>query len=297
MTNKEIGVTHMTNKELIKDKIISYLKENPINLNTYEYVKYADYDFKKINLSNVLKFNYVNNILEKDLSPIENLVDEIEDDIIKSFYLYDYNETLKIIINRFTDNNKLIEELICDDDITNNLIINSNRKEIYNNYYVFVDILLDQENLNTEGDILLSSIDMIKDHFNDKEDLDLNQIDPITKTLFKSQGYEIEELLDKDSLFLNSFLEEINNTSYEPIVYLVHRKMFLSDIIYLLEKEILTISTDDVIGLFNPIQGGGSIIDIKLEKNIDIPLGYIYLSNSYNSSYGYSSSEIYGNLV
>lgn len=297
MTNKEIGVTHMTNKELIKDKIISYLKENPINLNTYEYIKYADYDFKKIDLSNVLKFNYVNNVLEKDLSPIENLVDEIEDDIIKSFYLYDYNETLKIIINRFTDNNELIEELIYDDDITNNLIINSNRKEIYNNYYVFVDILLDQENLNTKGDILLSSIDMIKDHFNDKEDLDLNQIDPITKTLFKSQEYEIEELLDKDSLFLNSFLEEINNTSYEPIVYLVHRKMSLSDIKDLLEKEILTISTDDVIGLFNPIQGGGSIIDIKLEKNINIPLGYIYLSNIYNSSYGYSSSEIYGNLV
>lgn len=297
MTNKEIGVTHMTNKELIKDKVISYLKENPINLNTYEYIKYTDYDFKKIDLSNVLKFNYVNNILEKDLSPIENLVDEIEDDIIESFYLYDYNETLKIIINRFTDNNELIEELIYDDDITNNLIINSNRKEIYNNYYVFVDILLDQKNLNTEGDILLSSIDMIKDHFNDKEDLDLNQIDPITKTLFKSQGYAIEELLDKNSLFLNSFLEEINNTSYEPIVYLVHRKMSLSDIINLLEKEILTISTDDVIGLFNPIQGGGSIIDIKLEKNIDIPLSYIYLSNIYNSSYGYSSSEIYGNLV
>lgn len=117
----------MTNKKLIKDKIISYLKENPINLNTYEYIKYADYDFKKIDLSNVLKFNYVNNILEKDLSPIENLIDEIEDDIIKSFYLYDYNETLKIIINRFTDNNELIEELIYDDDITNNLIINSNR--------------------------------------------------------------------------------------------------------------------------------------------------------------------------
>ena len=287
----------MTNKEIIKDKVISYLKENPINLNTYEYVKYADYDFKKIDLSNVLKFNYVNNVLEKDLSPIENLVDEIENDIIKSFYLYEYNEVLKIIINRFTDNNELIEELIYDDDIANNLIINSNRKEIYNNYYVFVDILLDQENLNTEGDILLSSIDMIKNHFNDKEDLDLNQIDPITKTLFKSQEYEIEELLDKDSLFLNSFLEEINNTSYEPIVYLVHRKMSLNDIIDLLEKEILTISTDDVIELFNPIQGGGSIIDIKLEKNIDIPLGYIYLSNSYNSSYGYSSSEIYGNLV
>lgn len=287
----------MTNKELIKDKVISYLKENPINLNTYEYVKYADYDFKKIDLSNVLKFNYVNNVLEKDLSPIENLVDEIEDDIIKSFYLYDYNEVLKIIINRFTDNNELIEELIYDDDIANNLIINSNRKEIYNNYYVFVDILLDQENLNTEGDILLSSIDMIKDHFNDKEDLDLNQIDPITKTLFKSQGYEIEELLDKDSLFLNSFLEEINNTSYEPIVYLVHRKMSLSDIKDLLEKEILTISTDDVIGLFNPIQGGGSIIDIQLEKDVDIPLDYIYLSNVYNSSYGYSSVSVYGNLI
>lgn len=297
MTNKEIGVTHMTNKKIIKDKIISYLKKNPINLNTYEYIKYADYDFKKIDLSNVLKFNYVNNILEKDLSPIENLVDEIEDDIIKSFYLYDYNETLKIIINRFTDNNELIEELIYDDDITNNLIINSNRKEIYNNYYVFVDILLDQENLNTEGDILLSSIDMIKDHFNDKEDLDLNQIDLITKTLFKSQGYEIEELLDKDSLFLNSFLEEINNTSYEPIVYLVHRKMSLSDIKDLLEKEILTISTDDVIGLFNPIQGGGSIIDIQLEKDVDIPLDYIYLSNVYNSSYGYSSVSVYGNLI
>ena len=287
----------MTNKELIKDKVISYLKENPINLNTYEYVKYADYDFKKIDLSNVLKFNYVNNVLEKDLSPIENLVDEIEDDIIKSFYLYDYNEVLKIIINRFTDNNELIEELIYDDDIANNLIINSNRKEIYNNYYFFVDILLDQENLNTEGDILLSSIDMIKDHFNDKEDLDLNQIDPITKTLFKSQGYEIEELLDKDSLFLNSFLEEINNTSYEPIVYLVHRKMSLSDIKDLLEKEILTISTDDVIGLFNPIQGGGSIIDIQLEKDVDIPLDYIYLSNVYNSSYGYSSVSVYGNLI
>lgn len=287
----------MTNKEIIKNKIISYLKENPINLNTYEYVKYADYDFKNIKLSNVLKFNYVNDILEKDLSPIENLVDEIENDIINSFYLYEYDDTLREIINEFTENSKLIEDLLCDADISENLIINSDREEIYDNYYVFVDILLDQENLNTEGDILLSSIDMIKDHFNNKEDLDLNQIDPITKTLFKSQGYKIEELLDKDSLFLNSFLDEINNTCYEPIVYLVHRKMSLSDIKDLLEKEVLTITPDDVIGLFNPIQGGGSIMDIQLEKNVDIPLDYIYLSNSYNANYGYSSAEIYGNLV
>lgn len=287
----------MTNKKIIKDKIISYLKENPIKLNAYEYVKYADYDFKNINLSNVLKFNYVNDVLEKDLSPIENLVDEIENDIIDSFYLYEYDETLREIINEFTDDNKLIEDLLCDVDISENLITNLDREEIYDNYQVFVDILLDQENLNTEGDILSSSIDMIKDHFNDKEDLDLNQIDPITKALFKSQGYEIEELLNKVSLFLNSFVDEINNTSYEPIVYLVHRKMSLSDIKDLLEKKILTITPDDVIGLFNPIQGGGSIMDIQLEKNVNIPLDYVYLSNSYNSSYGYSSTSVYGNLV
>ena len=287
----------MTNKKIIKDKIISYLKENPIELNAYEYVKYADYDFKNINLSNVLKFNYVNDVLEKDLSPIENLVDEIENDIIDSFYLYEYDDTLREIINEFTNDNKLIEDLLCDVDISENLITNLDREEIYDNYQVFVDILLDQENLNTEGDILSSSIDMIKDHFNDKEDLDLNQIDPITKALFKSQGYEIEELLNKDSLFLNSFVDEINNTSYEPIVYLVHRKMSLSDIKDLLEKEILTISTDDVIGLFNPIHGGGSIMDIQLEKNVNIPLDYIYLSNAYSPSYGYSSASVYGNLI
>lgn len=287
----------MTNKKIIKDKIISYLKENPIELNAYEYVKYADYDFKEINLSKVLKFNYVNNILEKDLSPIENLVDEIANNIINSFYLYEYDDTLREIISKFTKDSKLIEDLLCDADISENLIMNLDREEIYDNYQIFVDILLDQENLNTEGDILLSSIDMIKDHFNDKEDLDLNQIDPITKALFKSQGYEIEELLNKDSLFLNSFVDEINNTSYEPIIYLVHRKMSLSDIKDLLEKEILTISTDDVIGLFNPIHGGGSIMDIQLEKNVNIPLDYIYLSNAYSPSYGYSSASVYGNLI
>lgn len=287
----------MTNKEIIKNKVISYLKENPIELNAYEYVKYADYDFKEIDLSEVLKFNYVNNVLEKNLSPIEDLVDEIENDIINSFYLYEYDDTLREIINEFTEDSKLIEDLLFDVDISESLIVNSDREDIYDNYQVFVDILLDQENLNTEGGILLSSIDMIKDHFNDKEDLDLNQIDPITKILFKSQGYEIKELLDTDSLFLNSFLEEINNTCYEPIVYLVHRKISLSNIKDLLEKEVLTITTDDVIGLFNPIQGGGSIMNIELEKDIDIPLDYVYLSNSYSSSYGYSSVSVYGNLI
>lgn len=128
-----------------------------------------------------------------------------------------------------------------------------------------------------------------------------NYVDQFTPILFKSQGYEISDLCDdekvKQSKFLQSFLTEMINL-FNIGVYTVSKIFNLLELKEIVEnrKEII-IEKDDVIGMFDPVQGGGSLMDISLEKGFTIPLSYVKLSNQNDSSYGYSTTDVYGSLI
>lgn len=127
-----------------------------------------------------------------------------------------------------------------------------------------------------------------------------DHIDELTPMLFKSQGYEITDLCDdekiKNSKFLKSFLTEMINL-YDIGVYTATTILSLTDIQEIINKKEITIDKDTVFGMFDPACGGGSVMDIELEKDFTLPLSYINLSNTNNSSFGYSTTSVYGSLV
>lgn len=126
-------------------------------------------------------------------------------------------------------------------------------------------------------------------------------VDQFTPILFKSQGYKISDLCDdekvKQSKFLQSFLSEMINL-YNLGVYTVVKKFNLLELKEIIEdKKEIIIDREDVIGMFDPIQGGGSLMELELERDITIPLSYVKLSNQNDTSYGYSTTDVYGSLI
>ena len=48
-------------------------------------------------------------------------------------------------------------------------------------------------------------------------------------------------------------------------------------------------------GLFNPWNGGGSVLEVQLEKDIEIPLSILFdVSMDGEKTYGYDVNEVYG---
>lgn len=271
-------------------KLINYLKENPVNLT--DYFSLEEHDPYKINLSDVIEFDYSNDTLKIDESVIEEICDKIENQLIDDFYNYNIDNFLESAIMELD-----IKNDVNIDDYKDFIETNVDRDSILEEYKLTIGFLLDQKNLNTEGDLLLGSIDNIVNFINHDTD-SLEDIDAITKMLFKSQNYRIENLRHPKGNFLNSFINEIDNASlFAPLVYTFVREMSLKDLKDLLKQESITLLPEEPFGLFDPVNGGGSMMEISLERTFNIPLSYIYLSNVNCSSYGYATSSVYGDLI
>lgn len=274
----------------MNERLINYLRENPVDL-TSDF-KIEEYDPYNVNLGELIEFDYSNETLTIDGSAIDNIYEKISNILIEDFYYYDIDDYLNNAISELN-----IEEDIDIDNYKDFIKINVDEDSILKEYKVIVDILMDHENLNTEGSILLDSVTNIADFINHETD-DIKEIDPITKMLFKSQGYKIDDLRYPKDGFLKSFIEEVDNSGfYTPLVYTFVREMSLKDLKDLLRKESIEILPGEPFGLFGPTNGSGSLMEISLERTFNIPLSYIYLSNTYKSSYGYSTSSVYGDLV
>ena len=274
----------------MNEKLINYLKENPVDLT--DCFSLEEHDPYKINLSDVIKFDYSNDTLKIDESVIEEICDKIENQLIDDFYNYNIDNFLESTII-----NLGIKDNINADDYKDFIETNVDKDSILEEYKLTIDFLLDQENLNTESDLLLGSIDNIV-NFIKCDTNSLEDIDAITKMLFKSQNYRIEHLRHPKGNFLKSFIEEVNNSGfYTPLVYTFTREMSLKDLKDLLKQEFVAILPDEPFGLFDPVNGGGSMMEISLERTFNIPLSYVYLSNVNCSSYGYATSSVYGDLI
>lgn len=170
-----------------------------------------------------------------------------------------------------------------------------------------------RENFNTEGGLFVELFNAMYDQ--DKDDIkealkniDIDSQENVIDMLFRSQGYSIYDICDRNkvssSKFLTSFYNELNNLVLENggfLSFLI--KIDAEDYFGLLEGNNKLVFNGDTCGLFDPVRGGGSILDIELEKPFEM---YVLNPNKddmfYNSwlqiaeseNYGYSIVDVYG---
>ena len=169
-----------------------------------------------------------------------------------------------------------------------------------------------RENFNTEGglfvDLFISMYNQDKDSIKEAlKNIDIDSQENVIDMLFKSQGYSIYDICDRNKIssskFLTSFYNELNNLIVENggfLSFLV--KIDAEDYFGLLEGNNKLVFNGDTCGLFDPVRGGGSILDIELEKPFEM---YVLNPNKddmfYNSwlqiaeseNYGYSIVDVY----
>lgn len=166
-----------------------------------------------------------------------------------------------------------------------------------------------RENLNTEGsyfvDLLWAMADRDIDAINKaKEDLKENVIED----LFKSQGYELVDICDDEKIneseFLSTFYAELSCLRIDAGGFLVFlTELNLKDYYRLINNEISINFERGTCGLFDPVFGGGSILEVVLEKPFEIKAftkdkndrfynSWIQIEDGEN--YGYSVQYIYG---
>lgn len=253
------------------------------------YVDYRD----RIFLSNYKLDNFSKDCLVDEIYE-DFLFDSVDDNCIRSYI--DYLLTLKEF-EGFTEEDFKDDEIYC--LMSEN--VDYNIEELFNNTslnaYFFPD---QQDNLNSEGRQLWSNI---ADVFEDEEDRDNEPISPILTELFSSQGYKLEDLrndsLVENSKFLKSFIEELKNLSSDRCMLTVLTRMNLNEFfeVYNTGKKI-TVDEKTTLGLYDPIFGGGSCLEIELEKpfSFEVKKDYFeefnFSGDSFN--YGYDIDEVYG---
>ncbi|MDU5527540.1 MAG: hypothetical protein E6053_08755 [Finegoldia magna] len=253
------------------------------------YVDYRD----RIFLSNYKLDNFSKDCLVDEIYE-DFLFDSVDDNCIRSYI--DYLLTLKEF-EGFTEEDFKDDEIYC--LMSEN--VDYNIEELFNNTslnaYFFPD---QQDNLNSEGRQLWSNI---ADVFEDEEDRDNEPISPILTELFSSQGYKLEDLrndsLVENSKFLKSFIEELKNLSSDRCMLTVLTRMNLNEFfdVYNTGKNI-TVGESTTLGLYDAVCGGGSCLEIELEKPFSFEVKKDYFEE-FNFSgdlinYGYDIDEVYG---
>lgn len=253
------------------------------------YVDYRDRIFlSNYNLDNFSKDSLVDEIYE------DFLFNSVDDNCIRDYV--DYLLSLKEF-EGFT------EEDFADDEIyylmSENVDYNIN--ELLNNTslnaYFFPS---QQDNLNSEGSQLYYNL---ADIFEDEEDRVNEPISPILIELFSSQGYKLKDLknesLVENSKFLKSFIEELKNLSSDRCMLTVLTRMDLNEFfeVYNTGKKI-TVDENATLGLYDAVCGGGSCLEIELEKPFSFEVKKDYFEE-FNFSrdlinYGYDIDEVYG---
>lgn len=276
----------------------------------------------KINLREWISLKYENNSkLKINETFLDKLKQKLEDDQINQLYEYNMDYLMDNLINEF-----LIEylnisyneiDLYYNEKQTLRDYLTENQSEYIkvntqtNKYFttpILVDLLFDYNNLNKEGEAICDTWYTFQEYYNENEDFDKERfdtdVDNFTKLLFKSQEYEFKDLFDdykrENSKFLSSFFNELDNHYMLGVLTCV-KKLSLNDIKEIIDKNNLVLKAEDqdnyAFGILDPTNGGGSMFEIELEKDFHIDNKYIYFSNSWNSSYGYSTTSVYGELI
>ena len=224
-----------------------------------------------------------NNITEDEMDFFNSYSDDIWDWIREYYYFYfdkeHYNETVKVNIMLDTGN--------CNYDFTRDNILN------YCNYY------------SNEGkDLKDSSVLWLA-----KQQKKATLLRKAIKKVLNGEDVKFEDR------FVESTVEELENlpSHMATLTFLVNMPLFdyfdLREAMdaekelnnsYVLEdrkgKGTITISKDTMCGLFDVWSGGGSLLEIELDKDVVLPIKCIWRAEieTGKSEYGYSVDSVYG---
>lgn len=117
----------------------------------------------------------------------------------------------------------------------------------------------------------------------------------------EAEGLKYDQKLEKfrstHGPFLTSVCQEMLNTSNYMNTMTVLTKMSLTDFVEFMQpgKEIV-LPKDSMVGIFNPWNGGGSTLDIELEKDLIVPSGLVYdiQIEGVKPDYQYTVDDVYG---
>ena len=126
--------------------------------------------------------------------------------------------------------------------------------------------------------------------------------------LFKSQGYELVDICDDEKIneseFLSTFYAELFNLRIDAGGFLVFlTELDLKDYYGLLNNEISINFERGTCGIFDPVFGGGSILELVIKKPFEIKAFTEDKNDIFYDSwiqveegkcYGYSLQSIYG---
>lgn len=162
-----------------------------------------------------------------------------------------------------------------------------------------------QENANVEGTELMYELQDIIENIN--EGKIITKDDEIKseslKKLFSSQGYKISDLVDENkvnnSKFLKSFINELNNYYTNTPAFIVFlTQLDINNYYDLKNGEKDLIFEKGMCGIFDPVTGSGSILEMELEKPFTISFEkddyFNLIQVDEFSEYGYSVNEVYG---
>lgn len=290
----------MLDNDLSQEKIdqiskkIEELYKN--NENLFKESVYYDYR-DEIDISDVVKSKNKDQLTDIYL---EHLIDSGTIWNLEDYVLSEVLNELNINLEDY-DNGYVIEDLIRD-----YIQIDDNLDELFNQSEIYVNLMpYQQENANTEGSELSYDLENIRSNIEAGEIITSdNEVESeILHKLFASQGYKMSDLMDDrkvdNSKFLKSFREELVNYYEDSPAFIVFLTQLDIDSYYELksgEKDL--IFKEGICGIFDPVTGSGSTLEIELENTFDI---HFKKDDDFNliqidgfSEYGYSVNEVYG---
>lgn len=220
------------------------------------------------------------------------LADSVDIDCINSYI--DYLLTLNPKFTRDDFKDEAIYELL-EENIDYHIEDLFSKTSL--NVYFFPN---QQDNLNTEGGQLGSNIMNL---FEEEDGPIEEPICPVLTELFTSQGYSFEDLknpsLVQQSRFLTSFIEEVQNLSAAFCQLTVLTQMDLNTFFDIYDNDkTITVDETATLGLYDAACGGGSCLDIQLEKpfSFKIQKGDFEEFNFSRDfiNYGFDIDEVYG---
>ena len=289
---------------------------------TLENVKELGLDLlKKENWDSIkieFNWNYDDEFSKEQIDEIKDLKEknkyETFEDAV-SDYLADMNSTtinemqmnvVEEVLKKYVDYDKysdeyerLSEQLL--EMVEENFEIDINEMEVLGNTRIEeINVFLCENNKNSlYGESF--SVENYKKPILLKEELE-KEFNPIV-FLIQSQGYEVEDLFDKEkvenSKFLNSLKEELENVSGTDYANLVFSKISANytDLMELENSEdnIKIPKEMSIVGLIDTNGGAGSLLSIELEKDIVINRDNAKIVSDFNDEgEGYSVQRIFG---
>ncbi len=133
------------------------------------------------------------------------------------------------------------------------------------------------------------------------------------RKIHRKDGYYVEREIQEDK-FIESCIQEFENlpSHMGTITFLVKMKLFqLFDLIELKEREhdesgkydprknknsksYIVLGKETMCGLYNPWDGGGSALEIELDRDVKLPIKYAEFCVDGCKTRGYDVGEVYG---